>query len=51
MLVPVPDRNKPQKVPLRFRRSGETKPKPGCTARAEGKETVQDILEAARNGK
>ena len=45
VLVPVPDRNKPQKVPLQF---------PSLSAAEnwmhspEGKETIADILDEAR---
>jgi hypothetical protein len=48
VLVPVPDRNKPQKVPLQFSSLNEAE---AWLHSAEGKETVQDILEAARSGK
>ena len=48
VLVPVPDRNKPQKVPLQFSSLNEAE---AWLHSAEGKETVRDILEAARSGK
>jgi hypothetical protein len=48
VLVPVPDRNKPHKVPLQFASLNEAE---AWLHSAEGKETVQDILEAARSGK
>ena len=43
VLVPVPDRNKPHKVPLQFRSLNEAE---AWLHSAEGKETVADILES-----
>jgi len=48
VLVPVPDRNKPQKVPLQFASLNEAE---AWLHSAEGKETVADILEEARKAK
>lgn len=48
VLVPVPDRNKPQKVPLQFASLKEAE---AWLHSSEGKDTVQDILEEARKSK
>ena len=48
VLVPVPDRNKPQKVPLQFASLKEAE---AWLHSSEGKDTVQDILEDARKSK
>ena len=48
VLVPVEGRNKPQKVPLQFASLNEAE---AWLHSAEGKETVQNILEEARKGK
>ena len=47
VLVPVPDRNKPHKVPLQF---GSLKEAEAWLHSSEGKDTVQEILEEARKG-
>ena len=47
VLVPVPDRNKPHKVPRQFASLNEAE---AWLHSSEGKETVQDILEEARRG-
>ncbi len=43
VLVPVPERNKPHKVPLQFQSLNEAQ---AWLHSAEGKETVAEILEA-----
>ncbi len=43
VLVPVPDRNKPHKVPLQFGSLNEAE---AWLHSAEGKETVAEILES-----
>ena len=43
VLVPVPERNKPHKVPLQFSSQNEAE---AWLHSAEGKETVADILES-----
>jgi hypothetical protein len=43
VLVPVPERNKPHKVPLQFASQNEAE---AWLHSAEGKETVADILES-----
>ena len=48
VLIPVPDRNKPHKVPLQFSSLNEAE---AWLHSAEGKETVADILEEARKAK
>jgi hypothetical protein len=48
VLVPVPDRNKPQKVPLQFATMNEAE---AWLHSAEGKEMVAEILDDARNAK
>lgn len=48
VLVPVPDRNKPQKVPLQFSSQNEAE---AWLHSAEGKEMVAEILADARKGK
>jgi hypothetical protein len=48
VLVPVPDRNKPHKVPLQFASLKEAE---AWLHSSEGKDMVQDILEDARKGK
>ena len=48
VLVPVPDRNKPQKVPLQFATLNEAE---AWLHSAEGKETVAEILDDARKSK
>ncbi len=48
VLVPVPDRNKPQKVPMQFGSLNEAE---AWLHSSEGKEMVADILDAARNSK
>lgn len=45
VLVPVPDRNKPQKVPLQFKSLKEAE---AWLHSPEGKETVADILGRAK---
>ena len=45
VLVPVPDRNKPQKVPLQFATMNEAE---AWLHSADGKEMVAEILEDAR---
>ena len=47
MLVPVPDRNKPHKVPLHFPPS---RPRKHWIHSPEGKDTIAEILEEARKG-
>ncbi|MGH6829215.1 MAG: hypothetical protein ACREFW_09935 [Rhizomicrobium sp.] len=44
VLIPVPHRNKPHKVPLQFRSLNEAE---AWLASAEGKQTVAAILESA----
>ena len=44
VLVPVPDRNKPQKVPLQFATLNEAE---AWLHSADGKETIADILKDA----
>jgi hypothetical protein len=48
VLVPVPDRNKPQKVPMQFGSLNEAE---AWLHSAEGKEMVAEILDAARGSK
>jgi hypothetical protein len=48
VLVPVPDRNKPQKVPLQFATLNEAE---AWLHSADGKEMVAEILEDAKKGK
>jgi hypothetical protein len=48
VLVPVEGRNKPHKVPLQFASLNEAE---AWLHSADGKETVQDILENTRSGK
>jgi hypothetical protein len=48
VLIPVPDRNKPHKVPLQFSSLNEAE---AWLHSAEGKETVAEILEEARKAK
>ncbi len=48
VLVPVPERNKPQRVPLQFATLNEAE---AWLHSAEGKETVAEILEDARKAK
>ena len=48
VLVPVPDRNKPHKVPLQF---ASLKQAEAWLHSAEGKDMVAEILEEARRGK
>ena len=48
VLVPVPDRNKPQKVPLQFASLNEAE---AWLHSAEGKEMVAEILAEARKTK
>ena len=43
VLVPVPERNKPHKVPLQFSSQNEAE---AWLHSAEGKETVADILDS-----
>ena len=45
VLVPVPERNKPQKVPLQFPTMSAAE---GWMHSSEGKDTIADILEEAR---
>ena len=45
VLVPVPQRNKPQKVPLQFPTMSAAE---GWMHSPEGKDTITDILEEAR---
>jgi hypothetical protein len=47
VLVPVPARNKPQKVPLQFASLAAAE---GWMHSAEGKDTIAEILEAAGQG-
>jgi hypothetical protein len=47
VLVPVPERNKPQKVPLQFATMAAAE---GWMHSSEGKDTIADILEEARKG-
>ena len=48
VLVPVPERNKPHKVPLQFATLNEAE---AWLHSADGKEMVAEILDAARNAK
>ena len=48
VLVPVPDRNKPQKVPLQFASQNEAE---AGLHSAEGKDMVAEILADARKSK
>ena len=48
VLVPVPDRNKPHKVPLQFNSMKEAE---AWLHSSEGKDTVAEILEDARKAK
>jgi hypothetical protein len=48
VLIPVPDRNKPHKVPLQFTTLNEAE---AWLHSADGKEMVVEILDAARNAK
>ena len=48
VLVPVPDRNKPQKVPLQFNSLKEAE---AWLHSSDGKDMVAEILEDARKGK
>jgi len=48
VLIPVPDRNKPHKVPLQFSSLNEAE---AWLHSAEGKETVAEVLEEARKAK
>jgi hypothetical protein len=48
VLVPVPDRNKPHKVPLQFNSLKEAE---AWLHSAEGKDAIQEILDEARKGK
>ena len=48
VLVPVPDRNKPQKVPLQFATMNEAE---AWLHSADGKEMVAEILEDAKKAK
>jgi hypothetical protein len=43
VLVPIPERNKPHKVPLQFQSLNEAE---AWLHSAEGRETVEDILES-----
>ena len=47
VLVPIPARNKPQKVPLQFPTMAAAE---GWMHSAEGKDTIADILEEAKKG-
>lgn len=47
VLVPVPARNKPQRVPLQFPTLQAAE---GWMHSAEGKDTIAEILEEARKG-
>ena len=46
VLVPVPERNKPQKVPLQFPTMSAAE---GWMHSPEGKDTIADILKDAKN--
>jgi hypothetical protein len=48
VMVPVPDRNKPVRVPLQFASLNEAE---AWLHSAEGKETVAEILEDAKKNK
>ena len=48
VLVPVPERNKPQKVPLQFASLKEAE---AWMHSAEGKDTIAEILSEAREKK
>ncbi|HXS06655.1 MAG TPA: hypothetical protein VN723_07700 [Rhizomicrobium sp.] len=48
VLVPVPDRNKPHKVPLQFNSMKEAE---AWLHSSEGKDAVAEILEDARKAK
>jgi hypothetical protein len=48
VLVPVPDRNKPYKVPMQFASLNEAE---AWLHSAEGKDMVAEILDAARKAK
>jgi hypothetical protein len=48
VLIPVPDRNKSQKVPLQFATLNEAE---AWLHSAEGKETISEILDEARKAK
>jgi hypothetical protein len=48
VLVPVPDRNKPQKVPLQFASLNEAE---AWLHSADGKEMIAEILEDAKKSK
>jgi hypothetical protein len=47
VLVPVPERNKPQKVPLQFPTMAAAE---GWMHSSEGKDMIADILEEAKKG-
>ena len=47
VLVPVPERNKPQKVPLQFPTLSAAE---GWMHSPEGKDMIADILKEAKNG-